>query len=136
MVRNCRRLLILCLILSHFSVAFAQEFRYDSHGQRDPFLPPAQGTVETIKTREEIHLEGIVFDPNQGSVAIVNGQMIKEGDSVAGLLLVKLEENKAVFERDGEAFEIVLNKDNELMKQYLANNETNQKPDTDQQKIS
>ena len=136
MVRNCQRLLILCLILSHFSVAFAQEFRYDSHGHRDPFLPPVQGTVETIKTREEIHLEGIVFDPNQGSVAIVNGQMIKEGDSVAGLLLVKLEENKAVFKRDGEAFEIVLNKDNELMKQYLANNETNQKPDTDQQKIS
>jgi hypothetical protein len=114
--------LLLHLVLSHFPLAFAQEFRYDSHGARDPFSPPSRGGSEIVKTRKEVQLEGSVFDPLEGSVAIVNGQMIREGDLVDGFRLVKLEENKASFEREGEIFEVVLNKDNELIREYLVDN--------------
>lgn len=115
---------VLCFLLSHFSIAFAQEFRYDSHGRRDPFLPPGQGGESG--SVGGVRLEGILLDPRGGSLAIVNGQMVREGETVNGLVLKRLGENRAFFEREGEELEVVLNEDNELIKQYLEGKKVNE----------
>ena len=114
--RSWISILALWFILSHFSMAFGEEFRYDSHGQRDPFVSPTRGVVESSgPVNTEIHLEGIVVDPKGGSVAIVNGQMLREGEVFQGLILRKVEENRALFEKHGEMIEAVLNQDDQVM---------------------
>ena len=118
--------LILCFSAAHFSIAFAEEFRYDSHGARDPFVSPATGVVESVQSQKEVHLEGIVLDPNGGSVAIINGQMVREGDMIEGLILKKLEKNRALFDKNGEVLEVVLNKDDELMKESASGEKVNE----------
>ena len=115
---------IFCFVTFHFPIAFAQEFRYDSHGRRDPFLPPGAGGESG--SSGEVRLEGIVFDPKGGSMPIVNGQMVREGEMVNGLILKRLAENRAFFEREGEELEVVLNEDNELIKQYLEGQKVNE----------
>ena len=107
-------------LLTHFPMAFAEEFRYDSHGRRDPFTATLMKGGEVMPMQKDIRLEGIVFDPIHGSMAIVNSRMMREGDSINGLILVKLDENKAIFNRgEGENLEIPVNKKSDLLKQYL-----------------
>jgi|SRR3989338_7976903 len=118
---------VLCLFLtSHFSLAFGVEFRYDSHGKRDPFLSPASAGSQMGSG--ELRLEGVVVDQSGGSYAIVNSQIVKEGESLQGFLLKKIESNRVLFEKEGEDFEIILRQDEELLKQYLQTPEKNSGP--------
>jgi hypothetical protein len=114
-------IMLYCLAF-HFPLAFAQEFRYDSHGRRDPFIPSAS---EFEGVSGELHLEGIVFDPKGDSMAIVNGQTLRVGDTINGTVLKKLGENRAWFEREGESFEVILSQDEEIIQQYLAGKPVN-----------
>ena len=101
-----------------FSLAFAQEFRYDSHGKRDPFVSPAQAlTTGTQVSAGELRLEGVIVDPTGSSYAIVNGQIVREGDTLEGFLIKKVEANQVVFEKAGEIFEVVLRRDEDLLAQ-------------------
>ena len=105
--------LILGLILSHFPMAFAEEFRYDSHGHRDPFVPVLKANTSAKLGHTEFHLQGIVIDPNGGSFAVVNGQVLREGDEFEGFFLKKIESNRVLFENEGAGFEVILNEDEE-----------------------
>ena len=99
-----------------FSLAFAQEFRYDSHGKRDPFVSPAQVlTTGTQVSAGELRLEGVIVDPVGSSYAIVNGQIVREGDTLEGFLIKKVQANQVVFEKAGEIFEVALRQDEDLL---------------------
>lgn len=105
---------ILCLGMTYFSLAFAEEFRYDSHGKRDPFIAPGEevaagGQVE----HSRLSLEGVVVDEKGTSYAIVNSEIVRQGDTFQGFLLKKVEPNKATFEKEGERFEVLLRQDDE-----------------------
>lgn len=102
-----------------FSLAFAEEFRYDSHGRRDPFVSSIQDWAGGQLGYGELRLEGVIVDQKGGSYAIVNNQIVREGDLFQGFLLKKIGSTKVLFEKDGENFEVVLRQDDELMKQYL-----------------
>ena len=108
-----------------FSVAFADEFSYDSHGKRDPFVSPdlAHAGLGT----GELKLEGVIIDATKGSYALVNGEIVREGDSFDGFTLKKVESNRAIFDKDGEVLEVLLRQDEEALKEY-AENKTNQDP--------
>ena len=67
---------IACLVVAilygaslDFSLAFAEEFRYDSHGKRDPFISPSE--VLTVGNHQighgELRIEGVIIDPKGGS---------------------------------------------------------------------
>ena len=112
--------LVLCLFLLDFSLAFAEEFRYDNHGRRDPFVSPAQAGFGTQLGQSELRLEGVIVDQKGGSYAIVNGEIVREGEKFQGFLLRKIEPNRVMFQKEGENFETILNQDDELLKQYLA----------------
>ena len=93
-----------------FSIAFAKEFRYDSHGKRDPFFLSSK-VVKTIAEDTgavtNLKLEGVVMDPKGRSLAVVNGEMVGEGDRVGGLVVVRHITNQGVeFENNGKTFTI------------------------------
>ncbi len=111
---------VLILLLSDFSLVFAEEFRYDSHGKRDPFLSPGSQIFEGSQlSHGDLRLEGIIVDQKGKSYAIVNSEIVSEGQMFEGFLLKKITSSEVIFEKDKENFKIPLRKDDELMDKYL-----------------
>ena len=75
----------------------AENATYDAHGRRDPFIPLVSAggrgaaTAMGIEQFDEIKVEGVVYDPKSGSVAVLNGAVLKEGDSLGNAKLIKIE---------------------------------------------
>ena len=86
-------ILILVFIISMASCVLANEkdFSYNSKGNRDPFLtlvtqdgrilPGARAVSDT----DDIELEGIIWDPNGKSMAILNGKLVKEKQRIMNM---------------------------------------------------
>jgi hypothetical protein len=113
MLRNKRIARGICfLILAATAVvpAAAQEFIYDSEGRRNPFIPlvTPDGRFQKLEAderkaeSEDIKLEGILFDKYGISYAIVNGMVSKTGDVVGEFQILKIEEKKVIFMREGQ----------------------------------
>ena len=54
----------------------------------------------SVETIEELSVEGIVYDP-KGSVVIVNGTVLKEGEELGAVKVLKIQENGALFSING-----------------------------------
>ena len=103
--------LLIVLQLTTYPPAFASEelvFIYDSHGNRDPFMPlltkdgkpiTVYGSISSI---DDVIVEGILYDPKSGSVAILNDTILKQGDSISGIMVKKIEKNSVVLSFKGE----------------------------------
>lgn len=78
------------------SSAQAEEVAYRSHGRRDPFTPLVTLAAKTsagltgIESVEDVTIEGIVYDPKHGSVVVVNGAVMKEGEESGSLKVVQI----------------------------------------------
>jgi hypothetical protein len=115
----CNLIFNLCNLLLFFSlICFAEEqFIYSSKGKRDPFVPlvTPEGSyvvdLEEIGSAADIRLEGVVYDPQGRSIAIVNGIVIKEGDIIKGFELIKIETDRIVLSKDGELYMVRLQKE-------------------------
>ncbi|MBI4972857.1 MAG: hypothetical protein HZA27_02020 [Candidatus Omnitrophica bacterium] len=98
-------------------LSFAQEeFIYDSKGKRNPFIPlvTADGRLlklDTESSLSDLLLEGIIYDKMGISYAIVNGSVVKIGDSVGDYQVLKIEENKVIFIKEGQPTEVELKKE-------------------------
>lgn len=108
-------LLFFCLTLLPF--AEAEEFHYDSHGRRDPFIAPQADLSGLHFGQGSFRLEGVILDAKGGSYAIVNGEIVKEGTVFEGHRLKKVGKNQAIFEKDGKVVEVVLREDDESFHQ-------------------
>lgn len=101
--------------------AFAQEqFVYDSKGKRNPFIPLVTSDGKLLKLNSEktnskgLLLEGIIYDKNGISYAIVNGTIVKTGDLVDDKTQVlKIEKNKVILIKEGNISEVELRKEGE-----------------------
>jgi len=103
--------LFFCLVLSCliFSVAGAKEIRYDKGNRREPFDPligphAFRGSFEG--GREAFPLQGIVYDPKEGSYVVIGGEIYREGESVNGARLIKVFPDRAILSQ--ESNEIVI----------------------------
>ncbi len=104
---------LLCLFISLISTGFnvygnstdvakvgVDLFKYDAAGRRDPFMPlvTKEGKIAfgygTIRSIEDIRLEGIVYDPSGDSIAVINGMVLKENDTIGNIKLIKIESDK------------------------------------------
>ena len=86
--------------LTIFSVAVADEIRYDTAGRRDPFVPLVGPNAFQANERvgaDELVVEGVVYDPKGGSYAIVASEIFREGESVGGVKVVKILPDRVVF---------------------------------------
>ena len=109
----------LAMMMCKFSVAFAEEFIYDSHGKRDPFVSAGEAYTGGGFGIGELRLEGVIVDAQGDSYALVNGEIVREGESLEGFLLKKVETNRAIFDKDGEVLEVVLSQEEEDLKKII-----------------
>lgn len=127
MSRNKIKKSVLCTLYSvlmlgvlYFALTaycFAQEvFVYDSKGKRDPFITLVTPDGRLLKLDEvqgvaALLLEGIIYDKNGMSYAIVNGEVVRVGDKVEGHQVLKIEEKKIIFIKDGQMVALELKKE-------------------------
>jgi hypothetical protein len=99
--------------------SFAQEqFVYDAQGKRNPFIPllTPDGRFlkldkEETKGKGDLLIEGIIYDKQGRSFAIVNGSVVGVGDSVGDYRVLKVEETRVIFIKNGEPKEIEFKKE-------------------------
>ncbi len=99
------------------AISRAEEALYDAHGRRDPFAPlvtmqnrEAAG-LSGVESVDDLKIEGVVMDPG-GSVVVVNGLVMKEGDEIGSIKLVEVKSNGARFVVNGtETFVTLYNED-------------------------
>jgi hypothetical protein len=112
-------LFFLTLVFNMLVFSYAQqEFIYDSKGKRDPFIPLVTTDGRLLKleeeeSKEDLLLEGIIYDKNGLSYAIVNGFVVKISDTVCNYQVLKIEKNKVSFIKGGQITEIELKKEEE-----------------------
>ena len=106
-------------IFCFFQIAFLclaqDDFVYNSQGKPDPFIPwiTADGRLQILesqekKTESELNVEGIIFDKYGLSYAVVNGEVVKIGDTVDSYQVLKIEEKRVIFIKEGELKSIEL----------------------------
>ncbi len=101
---------IICLLyIVICNAAYTQEtYIYDSRGKRDPFVslisivpPPEEKKIieslEDIVSIEDarlyVRLQGIAHDASGKKVAILNGEMVKEGETIGRLTVKRIFKN-------------------------------------------
>ena len=101
-----------------YNVVFAEEgFKYNAKGKRDPFVPLISESggyasdAYEASAAEDIRLEGIVWDDAKGSIAIINGEIAKEGDVMGSIKILKINKDSVIFDVGGENVKIDLNKE-------------------------
>jgi len=111
-------ILFFCALCLAFSTCcFAQEqFVYDSKGKRDPFIPLVTPDGRLLKLEQEegvagLLLEGIIYDKNGTSCAIVNSEIVRIGDKVGEFQVLKIEEKRVIFIKEGQIIEVELKKE-------------------------
>ncbi|MFH1577870.1 MAG: hypothetical protein ABIC18_02205 [Candidatus Omnitrophota bacterium] len=117
----CLLSFVFCLLFSVFSYlssdCFAEDrITYDDGKRRDPFLAlvTPDGRLlnfEPVNSEAKIILEGIFYDENGRSYAIINAEVVSVGDYIFGHAVFKIEENKVTLLKDNKAVEYILEKD-------------------------
>lgn len=116
MLRN--RLLALSLVF-FLAPVFAQEaFEYDAKDRRNPFIPLVTSdgrllNLDKEESKQDLVLEGIIFDKSGRSYAIVNSEVVGIGDQVLDYKVLKIDEEKVIFVKDGALKEVAINKEAE-----------------------
>lgn len=93
------------------------ELIYDAHEKRNPFLPlvSAEGRIlapqASKKRNGEIYAEGIVYDPQGASYAVINGEIVKAGETAGDYQLIRIEPQKIILSKEGKESEIELKKE-------------------------
>ena len=114
-------LIIVVVCLPVFSVAEeatkAKKFIYDDKGLRDPFYPivSPEGyllvNLEPATEMSDIKLEGIIYDPQGTSYAIINGTVVREFEMIGGFKLKIIEKNEITLEKNNQLHKIRLKKE-------------------------
>ncbi len=95
------------IFLDIFNAAASEQTLYSAKGKRDPFVQlitmtsrVAAGLVG-VETLDEISIEGIIYDSKKGSVVIANGSVLREGEELGSVKVVKIKPDGAIFSVNG-----------------------------------
>ncbi len=76
---------------------------YDSAGRRDPLIPLiGPGNLKAPKSAGDLLVEGIIYDPPAGSLALINGDFYKQGQSVGEASIISIFKDRVVLSQDNE----------------------------------
>jgi Tfp pilus assembly protein PilP len=101
------------------ALCFAQErFVYDAHGRRNPFIPlvTADGRLLKLEPQEDqksqqVKLEGIIYDKNGASYAVIDAEIVREQDRVGNYTVLKIEDGRVILIKDGQPLTVDLEKE-------------------------
>ncbi len=92
-----------------------QKYSYKNQDKRDPFIPlvSPSGYLLNFETDKasSLSLEGILYDPSGDSIAIINGELLRVGDSIGTAVVVKIEPNIVTVLKDNEKLELELRRE-------------------------
>lgn len=116
MIKFGMKVFAICALTFFMCTSFAicDNFQYDPHGRRDPFVPlmgvekQGFGRVEDISSIEDVHLEGVAIGANGKRVAIINGEMLKENSKVGDFEVKKVEKKSVTVSIAGKIYDLVL----------------------------
>jgi len=98
-------LLIFCVTAAH---AAEKPHAYDARGKRDPFVPLVGAlskgraeVLEDVMSIEELELQGIAGDSLGRMVAILNGEMVREGETIGRVTVKRVLGNTVKLTIDG-----------------------------------
>jgi len=99
-----------------FYINAEEQFIYDSKGKRNPFIPLVTPDGRLLKLEQAegvkgLNVEGIIYDKNGLSYALVNGEVVKIGDQVGDYQILKIEKEKVIFIKEGQAIEVELKRE-------------------------
>ncbi|MFH0855057.1 MAG: hypothetical protein V1869_00865 [Candidatus Omnitrophota bacterium] len=108
------RLLVTLFLLCFFSISLAQEdFVYQPKGRRNPFIPLVTKDGQLLKLDREreslpdgLSVDGIIYDKQGVSYALVNGRVIGVGDYAGDYRVLKIEDYKVTFLIGGQVKEV------------------------------
>jgi len=84
---------------------------YLDRGRRDLFVPLLTaegeriyppGSDDATQATEDFQLQGIVFDLKTESYAIINGEVVRERETISGMTIVEIKPEGVVLELDGQ----------------------------------
>lgn len=113
------KIIFSCVFCVLCNIALAQEgFIYDPKGNRNPFIPLVNqgGRLMKLDKQEgegDLSIEGIIYDKYGRSFAIVNGSVVSIGDAVGDYQVLRVEENRVIFIKEGQVVEVDLKKERE-----------------------
>ena len=90
--------------------AIRAQGEYLPKGKRDPFVPlltpegqriHPPGEEEPVAGRAAVTLQGIVFDPQAESYAVINGRIVREQEEIDGMKILKIEPDGVTVLVDG-----------------------------------
>ncbi len=85
----------------------AAELVYDPHGRRDPFVPlvttqsKESSGLLGVEQIEEVSVEGIVYDKKSGSVVILNGSVLSEGEEMGSVKVLGIKPDGVLLSLNG-----------------------------------
>ncbi|MBL7070659.1 MAG: hypothetical protein ISS26_00595 [Candidatus Omnitrophica bacterium] len=89
-------------------------FVYKIGDRRDPFMPLVTGQkrlslgIDGIESVEDVKFEGVIFDPYGNSVAVLNSEIVGEGDKINNVEIIKIMEKAITLKIHGETHTIDL----------------------------
>ena len=110
-------LLYIAALLLLTPIAFGESGNYESQGKRDPFVPlvgldrPAISKLEDVTSIADVNLEGIATGAKGRLVAILNGEIVREGEKFGGIEIVKITKKAITIRMEGNDYEKYLIED-------------------------
>jgi hypothetical protein len=104
---------LVLFVLCRTAVA-ADIYTYDGHGKRDPFVPlvgidkPTVSKLEDVTSIADIRLEGIAGRPGGKMAAILNGEIVKEGDRFGDITIKKITTKMVTIIMSGKSYDKAL----------------------------
>ena len=102
---------VTCLLLSLSTGAYAGGAEaYDGHGRRDPFVPllgittMAIGSLDDVLNIEDVDVQGIASNSEGARVAILNGEMVKEGQTAGRVTVKRISKDGIIIIIDGAEY--------------------------------
>jgi len=92
----------------------AAQDAYYAGGKRDPFIPlitkgiKASLGLQSVESIEDIKFEGVVFDPNGLSVAMLNGEIVREGDRICNVEVVRIYDDSIIIKIYAKEYKVSL----------------------------
>ncbi|MFA6321032.1 MAG: hypothetical protein WCY36_04155 [Candidatus Omnitrophota bacterium] len=107
---------LLIIIIAFAAHSWAEQFKYDSRGKRDPFVPligqdklsNRSIPLSEISSVEDIVLEGIAAQTTGARTALVNGELVKEKFKAGEIEVKKITKNSILIIMGGKEYTIYL----------------------------